>query len=65
MTQRKRKDNGFQLEEKEDFVIDLVCGMELTAKNVGFKSEYLGKTYYFCSQNCKEHFDNNPEKYAE
>jgi Cu+-exporting ATPase len=26
-------------------------------------SEYGGKTYYFCSQNCKRDFDANPAKY--
>jgi YHS domain-containing protein len=58
------KDTGMEIEE-EGMVMDLVCGMELNRKNVKFKSEYKGKTYYFCSQGCKTHFDNDPEKYAE
>ena len=29
----------------------------------GFKSEYKGKTYYFCSLDHKKMFDENPEKY--
>ncbi|HEY6586459.1 MAG TPA: YHS domain-containing protein [Candidatus Methanoperedens sp.] len=33
---------------------------ENTAK---FKSEYKGKTYYFCSPGCKKTFDSEPEKY--
>lgn len=65
MTKKRLEENGYQIEEKEDFVMDLVCGMELTAGEVKFSSDYKGKTYYFCSENCKEHFDNNPEKYAE
>jgi RND family efflux transporter MFP subunit len=41
---------------------DPVCGMEVDpAKAV--HSEYGGKTYYFCSQNCKRDFDANPAKY--
>ena len=28
-----------------------------------FKSEYEGKTYYFCSADCIQKFDNNPKKY--
>ena len=28
-----------------------------------FKSDYKGATYYFCSQQCKQKFDQNPERY--
>ncbi|MEM2111752.1 MAG: YHS domain-containing protein, partial [Candidatus Bathyarchaeia archaeon] len=28
------------------------------------KSEYKGKTYYFCAPMCKQKFDRNPEKYV-
>lgn len=65
MTKKQLEDNGFQIEEKEEFVMDLVCGMELTVDEAKFSSEYQGKSYYFCSEGCKKHFDNNPEKYAE
>jgi Cu+-exporting ATPase len=27
-------------------------------------SNYSGKTYYFCSPDCKEKFDMNPAQYA-
>ena len=64
-TKKQLGENGYQLEEKEDFVIDFVCGMELTQDAAKFSSEYKAKTYYFCSENCKKHFDNDPEKYAE
>ena len=43
---------------------DPVCGMELTYENAQARSEYDGQTYYFCSLDCKEQFDQNPEKYA-
>lgn len=56
--------NGMEIEE-EGMVIDLVCGMELEAKEIELKSTYKGKVYYFCSEGCKQHFDNDPEKYAE
>ena len=42
---------------------DLVCGMEVDEKNAPAKSEYKGKTYYFCAKGCKIAFDKNPEKY--
>jgi YHS domain-containing protein len=43
---------------------DPVCGMSVEEKTAKFKSEYMGKTYYFCSQMCKTAFDKNPSKYA-
>ena len=41
-----------------------VCGMEVTPDTAGGKSEYQGRTYYFCSMADKETFDKNPEKYV-
>ena len=42
---------------------DPVCGMSVDEKTAKFKSEHMGKTYYFCSQVCKTTFDKNPTKY--
>jgi len=44
--------------------IDPVCKMKVDEKKAKFKSEYQGKTYYFCSAQCKTDFDKNPKKYA-
>ena len=43
---------------------DVICGMNVDEKTAKFKSDYIGKTYYFCSQMCKTTFDKNPAKYA-
>uniref|UniRef100_A0A7C4Y5X4 YHS domain-containing protein n=1 Tax=candidate division WOR-3 bacterium TaxID=2052148 RepID=A0A7C4Y5X4_UNCW3 len=43
--------------------IDPVCKMNVDEKNAKWKSEYKGKTYYFCAPGCKKEFDKNPEKY--
>jgi RND family efflux transporter MFP subunit len=43
---------------------DPVCGMEVDASKAA-KSEYRGKTYYFCSEHCKKEFDKNPARYLE
>jgi YHS domain-containing protein len=43
---------------------DPVCGMNVNEKTAKFKSEYKGKTYYFCAQSCKTTFDKNPSKYT-
>ena len=42
---------------------DPVCGMEVDEKTAAGKSEYKGKTYYFCAPGCKQAFDKDPEKY--
>lgn len=42
---------------------DLVCGMEVKEEEAAGSSLYKGKKYYFCSKNCKEKFDENPEEY--
>lgn len=45
-------------------VKDPVCGMEVDEKAASAKSDYRGKTYYFCCSGCKESFDKEPEKYV-
>ncbi len=42
---------------------DPVCGMMVDPKTAPAKSEYKGKTYYFCAPGCKISFDKDPEKY--
>ncbi|NOR21736.1 MAG: heavy metal translocating P-type ATPase [Candidatus Aminicenantes bacterium] len=42
---------------------DLVCGMEVKEEEAAGFSLYKDKKYYFCSKNCKEKFDENPEEY--
>jgi Cu+-exporting ATPase len=43
---------------------DVVCGMQVDPATAAGKSEYNGKTYYFCSNACKVKFDADPGKYA-
>jgi YHS domain-containing protein len=43
---------------------DLVCGMDVDPKSPDtLKTQYKGKTYYFCSKLCKKSFEENPEQY--
>jgi YHS domain-containing protein len=46
-------------------VIDPVCKMKVDEKTCKYKSEYKGKTYYFCAPGCKMDFDDHPEQYVE
>ena len=43
---------------------DPVCNMMVDEKTAKWKSDYEGKTYYFCNQSCKATFDKSPTKYA-
>ena len=45
-------------------VTDPVCKMTIDEKDAAGKSEYKGKTYYFCAPTCKATFDANPAAYA-
>ena len=45
--------------------IDQVCKMQVDeVKAPGGKSDYKGKTYYFCAPGCKRSFDKEPAKYV-
>ena len=43
---------------------DPVCGMKVDEKNSEHQTEYGGQKYAFCSQQCKNEFEQNPEQYA-
>ena len=43
---------------------DPICGMIVDEKTAKFKSDYMGKTYYFCAASCKSTFDKSPAKFA-
>ena len=43
---------------------DPVCGMTVDEKTAKLKSDYMGKTYFFCAQSCKATFDKSPAKFA-
>ena len=44
-------------------VTDPVCKMTIDENKAAGKSEYNGKTYYFCAPVCKVKFDQNPGAY--
>ncbi len=43
---------------------DPVCGMVVDEKKVAATAVQKGKTYYFCSANCKAKFEKEPDRYA-
>lgn len=48
--------------EIEDFK-DPVCGMVVSQSTAPADFEHEGKTYYFCSDACRDKFVANPDKY--
>ena len=43
---------------------DPVCGMSVDEKSAAAQTSYRGKTYYFCSKECKASFDADPANYT-
>jgi YHS domain-containing protein len=41
-------------------VHDPVCHMDINITTAAGRSDYEGKTYYFCSPGCKREFDTDP-----
>jgi YHS domain-containing protein len=45
-------------------VTDPVCKMQIDENKAAGKSEYQGKTYYFCALGCKKKFDQHPQAFV-
>ena len=43
---------------------DPVCGMDVDPDEAAGQSDFQGNTYYFCSSECKQKFDQNPQSFA-
>jgi YHS domain-containing protein len=43
---------------------DPVCKMVVDEKEAKWITEYEGVVYYFCSPECKQEFDDDPEEYV-
>ena len=44
--------------------IDPVCGMTVEEADAPARADHDGTTYYFCSNDCREEFEANPQDYA-
>jgi YHS domain-containing protein len=45
-------------------ITDPVCGIRVDDNDLQHQARYGGQTYSFCSQQCKNEFEENPELYA-
>jgi YHS domain-containing protein len=49
--------------EVNKLTIDPICKMNVDDNIAQFKTEHMGKTYYFCCSGCKDAFEKEPMKY--
>ncbi|MEW6594312.1 MAG: heavy metal translocating P-type ATPase [Thermodesulfobacteriota bacterium] len=50
--------------EKNSVATDPVCGMEVSPAEAAGTVRHGGKEYYFCSDNCRKKFEQNPQHYS-
>jgi P-type Cu+ transporter len=41
------------------------CGMKIDEKQSEFHTQFAGKKYSFCSENCKQEFETDPDEFVE
>jgi YHS domain-containing protein len=46
-----------------EMAVDPVCGMQVNPATAAGKTEYQGRTYYFCGVACQRDFEEDPEKF--
>lgn len=62
-TLRKYEPKGVEFAEREHLVTDPVCGMKIEPENAYSKLSYKGQVFYFCSKDCEDKFNRDPQKY--
>ena len=50
--------------EEEFMAIDPVCGMKIDETRTEFHTQFAGKKYFFCSEECQTEFENRPDEFA-
>jgi Cu+-exporting ATPase len=58
--------SGFSTQGENNMAMqtDPVCGMQVDDQKATAKSQFQGSNYYFCSEDCKRKFDQQPQQYA-
>ena len=49
----------------EQMAIDPVCGTEVDERATKHQAEHHDKTYFFCSEDCRNEFVGDPEDYVD
>ncbi len=45
--------------------VDPVCGMKVDDKRAELQTQFAGRKYYFCSEECRQAFQADPDEYVE
>lgn len=49
---------------EDEVVIDPVCGMRISRSSSGAQLDYKGHLYYFCTDDCRQRFEQQPLRYV-
>jgi Cu+-exporting ATPase len=63
MTARPEPEEYPEPEDLELTVTDPVCGREVVMTKAAGSDDYGGTTYYFCSAQCQQDFERQPDRY--
>ena len=44
-------------------ITDPVCGMQLESSQAAAQTVYEGQAYFFCSEECRKTFEENPKEF--
>jgi P-type Cu+ transporter len=44
---------------------DPVCGMRIDEKESEIQTQFAGRKYFFCSEECRQEFEDDPGGYVE
>jgi YHS domain-containing protein len=49
--------------EEDVMAIDPVCGMRVEENKAELQTQFAGKKYFFCSEECRTEFEDHPDEY--
>ena len=49
---------------EDEVVVDPVCGMRISRSSAGAQLDYKGHPYYFCTDDCRQRFEQQPARYV-
>jgi YHS domain-containing protein len=60
----KKEEEAAEKPAEVKMVKDVVCGMDVDPATTTITADYEGEKYYFCAEECKEKFLENPDQYV-
>jgi P-type Cu+ transporter len=52
-------------QQEERMTTDPVCEMTIDERESEFQTQFAGKKYFFCSEECRKEFEDRPDEYLE